>query len=649
MNYEEALAFIHSTAWQGSRPGLTRITELMEKLGNPEKDLKIVHVAGTNGKGSFCAMLDSVLSEAGYKTGLFTSPYIEFFEERIKFCGQMISKDELAETVSEVKDACLSMTDPPTEFEVLTAIGFCYFKKKNPDIVILECGMGGRLDSTNVIPSPVLSVITGISLDHVAFLGDTVEKIACEKAGIIKSGAPVLFGGHGESIKEIIKNRADELGAAYYEKDVSSLVLGKISLKGSSFNYKKYKNVKLSLIGAYQPENAATVIEAVSLLRQKGYKISDKDLRIGLKNAEWKGRFEKLCEYPPVFFDGGHNEEGVSAAIRTVKECFGKRKINIVSGVLKDKEYQKIAKKISSVAKKVYTVTPDNERALDARDYAEVIKENGTDAVAFDDFDTAVSQAYGDSSKSGTPLLCVGSLYSYPDFKKALKHADPDGAKGKKLKEKRLAKRLIAWICILTVMFLGINLLFESGIFASLFGKEVKYRTYPPLDDLCEPNWDENIFEDEEYMEKERFIRYTENSTTTPLVTDSDFASKGRIALFFKDYFDIVISGDSDAYNDLLTPEYIEEYGRKEPFTMQKLYEIEVVDLNSVSYLNKGKANQIIVYEFDVYYKIMENNGTYRNNLASDDKRPLRYFLYRYSETDEIKIFDIEEYKEIID
>ena len=169
MTYEEALSFIHSTEWQGSRPGLTRITELMSKLGNPEKTLNFVHVAGTNGKGSFCAMLDSVLRRAGYKTGLFTSPFIEFFEERIRYDGEMISKDELAETVSEVKDACLSMTDPPTEFEVLTAIGFVYFKKKNADIVILECGMGGRLDSTNVIPSPVLSVITGIALDHVAF------------------------------------------------------------------------------------------------------------------------------------------------------------------------------------------------------------------------------------------------------------------------------------------------------------------------------------------------------------------------------------------------------------------------------------------------------------------------------------------------
>ena len=270
MTYEEALSFIHSTEWQGSRPGLNRITELMEKLGNPEKTLNFVHVAGTNGKGSFCAMLDSVLRKAGYKTGLFTSPFIEFFEERIRFDGEMISKEELAETVSEVKDACLSMTDPPTEFEVLTAIGFVYFKKKNADIVILECGMGGRLDSTNIIPSPVLSVITGIALDHVAFLGDTVEKIAYEKAGIIKPSRPVLYGGKDKMAEEVIKSVALEKGCNYYKKDPSALTCGKISLKGSTFGYKKYNDLSLSLLGTYQPENAANVIEAVEILRGEG-------------------------------------------------------------------------------------------------------------------------------------------------------------------------------------------------------------------------------------------------------------------------------------------------------------------------------------------------------------------------------------------
>lgn len=650
MTYEEALSFIHSTEWQGSRPGLNRITELMEKLGNPEKTLNFVHVAGTNGKGSFCAMLDSVLRKAGYKTGLFTSPFIEFFEERIRFDGEMISKEELAETVSYVKDACLSMTDPPTEFEVLTAIGFVYFKKKNADIVILECGMGGRLDSTNIIPSPVLSVITGIALDHVAFLGDTVEKIAREKAGIIKPSRPVLYGGKDKAAREIIKTAALEHGCAYYEKDRSALVCGKISLKGSTFGYKNYKKLTLSLIGTYQPENAANVVEAVEILRGEGYKISDKNLREGLKETEWKGRFERLCDYPPVFFDGGHNEEGVTAAVRTVKECFGKKKINVISGVLKDKDYKTIASKISEVSDTVYTVTPDSPRALDAKDYADVFKSKGKNALANESFSEAVKKAYERSLKSGTPILCVGSLYSYPDFKKALSDTDPNGVLGKKAKEKRLSKLMIATVCILTAIFLSLNLVFESGVLSSLFGEKIRYRDYPPLGEeyFHTPDWNENIFDNQEYLSKDRSIYYTSNNVTLLLEDDDDFESAGQIALFFREYFDAVINGDHEKYNSLLTELYKKEYGEKKPFTMQKIYDIEVIDLNCVNYINEGKANQITVYEFDVAYRIMENNGTFKNNITSDDKRPLRYFLYRYT-SGEIKIFDIEEYREILD
>ena len=649
MTYEEALSFIHSTEWQGSRPGLNRITELMEKLGNPEKTLNFVHVAGTNGKGSFCAMLDSVLRKAGYKTGLFTSPFIEFFEERIRYDGEMITKDELAETVSEVKDACLSMTDPPTEFEVLTAIGFVYFKKKNADIVVLECGMGGRLDSTNIIPSPLLSVITGIALDHVAFLGDTVEKIAYEKAGIIKPSRPVLYGGKDKAAKEVIKATALERGCSYYEKDHSALTCGKISLKGSRFGYKKYKNLSLSLLGTYQPENAANVIEAVEILRGMGYKISDKNLRDGLSDTEWKGRFERLRDYPPVFFDGGHNEEGVTAAVRTVKTCFGKKKINIISGVLRDKDYEKIASKIGSISDTVYTVTPDSPRALDAKDYAEVFTKNGKKAVANESFDEAVNKAYSASLKKGTPILCVGSLYSYPDFKKALIAADKNGTIGKKAKEKRIAKLMIAAVCILTALFLALNLILESGVFSSLFGEEIKYREYPPLGEeyFCTPDWEENIFEDNEYIKKDRLIHYSSNNVTLHLEDDDDFAAAGPIAQFFREHFNAIINGDHEAYNELLTDLYKNEYGEKAPFTMQKIYEIDVIDLNCVSYLNEGKANQITVYEFDVAYRIMDNNGTFRNNIMSDDKRAVRYFLYQYF-SGEIKIFDIEEYKVMI-
>ncbi len=645
MNYEEALSFIHSTEWQGSRPGLTRITELLERLSNPERGLKVVHVAGTNGKGSFCAMLDSVLREAGYKTGLFTSPFIEEFEERIQYCGEPISKEELAMTVGEVKDSCLAMSDPPTEFEVITAVGFSYFKKKNVDIVILECGMGGRLDSTNVIPDPVLSVITGISLDHVAFLGDTVEKIAAEKAGIIKETRPVLYGGRKGDAQRVIKKKAAELSSPYYEKSLSDIRLRKVSVKGSTFDYKKHKNIKLSLIGTYQPENASNVIEAVEILRRDGYRITDKHLRDGLKNAKWKGRFERLSEFPPVYFDGGHNEEGVNAAVRSVRECFGKKKINIISGVLKDKDYEKIGKKISSVADCVYTVTPDSPRALDAAEYAEVIKKNGVEAYACEGFDDAVKKGYERALKNGRPLLCVGSLYSYPDFKKALKNADKDGTTAKKAKEKLLAKRMVRWVCILIAVFIALNLLFESGILNGLFSDKIKYREYPPIEDLYPADFTEDLEDlknDKEYMSKDQFIEFTEGNVTTQLSSPEDFEAKGELAQFFKVYFDAVRSGDEETYNSLLSDAYKKEFGEKEPFTVQRIYDIEVVKRYT-----EEISEEITAYVFDVGYRIMMNNGTYRNNLYSDTMRAMQYVLYKYP-SGRIEIFRMSEYLEII-
>lgn len=647
MNYEEAISFIHSTLWQGSRPGLSRITELLSKIGNPEKDLKVVHVAGTNGKGSFCAMLDSVLRKAGYKTGLFTSPYIEFFEERIQYDGAPISKDELTELVDEIKDVCLSMEDKPTEFEVLTALGFLYFKKKNVDIAIIECGMGGRLDSTNVIPSPVLSVITGISLDHVAFLGDTIEKIAAEKAGIIKENRPVLYGGIDDSARNVIKAKALSLNAVYHEKDFSALRNVKSSRRGSIFDYKNHKKLTLSLIGSYQPENAANVIEAVKILKCEGFDIPEQAMREGLRNAVWKGRFERLCDYPEVYFDGGHNEEGVSAAVKSVRACFGKKKINVISGVLADKDYEKIAAEISGVAKNVYTVTPDNSRALDAEEYANVFKKSGVNALPCNSFDEAVSKGYTQSARDGRPLLCVGSLYSYPDFKKALTKTDGDGSVGGKAKEKRLAKRLIAWVLALIAIFLCANLFLESGVLEGFLKEEIKYNEFPRVDDLCAPDWEENIFEDEEYMSKERFVRYTSNNTTTILETDADYATQSPAVNLFKEYFEAVINGDVYAYNSLLSDEYKEKNGEKAPFTMQKLYDIELENLDDVSYINEGTPDQITVYLFNVSYRIMDNNGTYRDNLVSGDKRAMKYTLYKYP-SGEIRINDMTEYYWVI-
>lgn len=647
MNYEEAIEFIHSTEWQGSRPGLTRITELMDKLGNPQESLKIIHVAGTNGKGSFCAMLDSVLREAGYKTGLFTSPYIEFFEERIQVGGELIPKDELAEIVTEIAPHCLSMSDTPTEFEVLTAIGYSYFAKKMVDVAIVECGMGGRLDSTNVITSPVLSVITGISLDHVAFLGDTVEKIAAEKAGIIKAGRPVLYGGKEEAARKVIKARAKELGSLYKEKDPSAIHGVKTTKRGIRFNYKKYKNINLALLGSYQPDNCSNVIEAVELLNKNGFKITEKAMREGLSKAVWKGRFEKLCELPEVYFDGGHNEEGVTAAVDTVKRRFGKKKINVISGVLRDKDYEKIANEISSVSANVYTVTPNNPRALDAESYAKQFRKNSVLATPCKSYAEAVGKAFKQSAKDGRPLLCVGSLYSYPDFKSALSDVDPSGDIRRKAKERQMAKRMVSVVLILIAVFLAINLVFESGVLNRLFGEDIKYRDYPPIDDLYPIVPSFNIFEYEPYMEKLRGFTYTSEGVSQYLETDEEIKQRGEYAVFFDKYFTAVINGDTDTYNSLLSASYKKKKGEKDDFTMQMLYDMEVIYTDSY-YLNENTPNQIAVYEFDVGYRIMMNNGTYRNNLHSDDRRDMKYVLYRY-QSGEILIHNMTEYYLIID
>ena len=413
MTYEEALQYIHSICWTFTKPGLERITELCEKLGDPQKDLKFVHVAGTNGKGSFCSMLDSVLRHAGCKTGLFTSPYIKVFNERMQFCGENISDSELAEIAEYVKPFADAMEDKPTEFELITAIGFEFFKRKKCDVVILEAGMGGRLDSTNIIDSSLLSVITGISLDHTAFLGDTVEKIAAEKAGIIKQGGAVLFGGKSKSVEEVIKAKAAEMNADYHFADKSSLEITASDLSGSTFNYKSYSELKLPLLGLYQPENAANVLCAVEILEAKGMNIPEKAVREGLLAARWPARFEIISREPLIIFDGAHNPEGIETAVASIKRYFGDRKVCILTGVMRDKDYNYIASKFSEIANRAFTITPANPRALPAEEYAAVLEGVGIKAQAYSAVADALADAKEYARESNTALVCLGSLYMY--------------------------------------------------------------------------------------------------------------------------------------------------------------------------------------------------------------------------------------------
>lgn len=416
MNYTEALKYIHGVNWTFCKPGLERIGELCEKLGHPERKLKFVHVAGTNGKGSFCSMLDSVLRAAGYKTGLYTSPYIREFNERMRVDGENIKNEVLADITSRVRPIADSMKDKPTEFELITAIAFQYFYESGCEIVVLEAGMGGRLDSTNIIREPLLSVITGIALDHTDYLGDTVAKIAKEKAGIIKDNAPVLYGGEDDEAREVIRATAKAVNSEFFDIDYGNLVNLTSSLDGTSFDYKSHKNIKINLLGLYQPKNAAEVLEAIEILRSRGMNISDSAVKRGLEEARWQARFEIISKEPLVIFDGAHNPQGISSAVQSIKHYFGEEKVYVLTGVLRDKEYNFIAGELSRVAERAFTLTPMSPRALQANEYASVLSSYGVQATPYESIEAALTAAKQAAKEAKKPLICLGSLYTYADI-----------------------------------------------------------------------------------------------------------------------------------------------------------------------------------------------------------------------------------------
>ncbi len=416
MNYKEAREYIHTINWEFCKPGLERIKELCQGLGNPQNNLKFIHVAGTNGKGSFCSMLSSVLTEAGYKTGLYTSPYIKCFNERMAINKESISNEELVEITKRVKLVADKMKEKPTEFELVTAIALEYFKQNKCDYVVLECGLGGRLDSTNIVKTTVLSVITGISLDHVSILGDTIEKIASEKAGIIKEGIPCLWCGESKEAEQIIKKKAEEQNAELFLVNHNSIKINEATLDGTCFDFEGYKDIKIKLLGTYQPINASNVLTAIEILKSKGLKIQESHVRQGLEKTSWSARFERILNTPPMIFDGGHNAEGVFSAVESIERYFPDEKVYIITGVMRDKDYNVIAKRVSQVADKVFTVTPDNPRALSAKDYAQVYSSLGVDSQPFDNALSAVKACIFEAKQSNKAIICLGSLYMYKEI-----------------------------------------------------------------------------------------------------------------------------------------------------------------------------------------------------------------------------------------
>ncbi len=413
MDYTQSLDYIHSISWTFCKPGLERIARLCELLGHPERELRFIHVAGTNGKGSFCSMMSSILTKSGYRTGLYTSPYIRFFNERMCIDGEPISDDELAEITTYVRPFADSMEDTPTEFELITAVALEYFRRNGCDVVVLEAGMGGRLDSTNIIREPLLSVITGIALDHMAFLGDTVEQIAAEKAGIIKDGRPVLFGGDDKVAAQVISDTARERGSDYFAVDYSALCVKSATLDGTSFDFGKWQDMRLGLLALYQPRNACVVLSAVDILNRHGFAVDETAVREGIAKARWQARFEIIDREPLTIFDGAHNPQGVDSAVDSVKHYFGDDRVYILTGVLKDKDYTYIASRLSEIASRAFVLSPDSPRALPAEEYADVLGSNGVDAMPFASLEEAYRAARDAAKRDGVPLICLGSLYTY--------------------------------------------------------------------------------------------------------------------------------------------------------------------------------------------------------------------------------------------
>ncbi|MEA4965473.1 MAG: folylpolyglutamate synthase/dihydrofolate synthase family protein [Oscillospiraceae bacterium] len=419
MTVNDAIAYIHSVCWKGSIPGLERTQTLLRLMGNPEKKLKFVHIAGTNGKGSTAAMTASILRKAGYRTGLFTSPFLYCFQERMQVDGENISDEDLVAITEFVKPLADAMEELPTEFELVSCIAFEYFLRKKCDIVVLEVGMGGALDSTNVIETPEVAVITNIGLDHTEYLGDTVEKIAETKAGIFKEGGRAVVYRGVPSVEAVFERVCAARHVSLKKADFAHLHSVRHSLEGQVFDCGDRKGLSLSLLGDHQLHNAAVVLSVADTLIEAGYSISEANIRDGFRDVRWPGRFDIMRRDPLFIIDGGHNPQCIEALAKNVRDYLPGRKLTILTGVLADKDYADMYRPFLPCAKEFFCVTPPNPRRLEAEHLAAFLRNVGASATACADIPSAVRAAIRAAGADGV-VLCFGSLYIIGDIKTAL-------------------------------------------------------------------------------------------------------------------------------------------------------------------------------------------------------------------------------------
>lgn len=430
----DPVAWINTPRWQTSRLGLSRMVDLLERLGRPQDDLRFVHVAGTNGKGSVCAYLASVLQAAGYKVGLFTSPFILCFEERIRVNGENIRAEELARAVQAVRPAAEAVEadtgDHPTEFELMAAVAFEHFRAVGCDIVVLEVGLGGRLDATNVIDASEASVICRIGLDHTDLLGDTVAAIAGEKAGIVKPGCPVASWPQEREAMAIIEAVAAERGCELVVPDFSQLAVE--PLAGAALRRFSWQGQELEtrLLGSYQPFNAALALETVRVLRGRGWDIPEEAEVAGIASARWPGRFEMVAASPLTIVDGGHNPQGAEALAASLADLLGEEgrgSVDFALGVLADKDYPAMVRAVAPWARSFSVYAPTSPRALSADELAACVREVLGEEGRADDVPVRVCAEAAEALRAARAAagsqgvaVAFGTLYAIADLMAAL-------------------------------------------------------------------------------------------------------------------------------------------------------------------------------------------------------------------------------------
>ena len=410
MTGQEAVNLIHERAWTGRKPGLSRTFTLLERLGSPHEKLKFVHITGTNGKGSTAAMVSSILTQAGLRTGLYTSPHLWTFHERFQVDGVPISDAMLGELGELVIKAGEGMEDPPTEFELMTALGLEFFLRMKCDIVVLEVGLGGRLDSTNVIPAPEAAVITNIGLEHTQELGNSRTLIAQEKSGIIKKGCSTVLYHHSGEVEDVVKEVCRQMESPLTVTAPQTLEVLESNRDGQTFRYRGKGPYHISLLGPHQLYNAMTALDTIWTLSHRSWKIEEQAVAQGLENAVWPARLELVRRNPDILLDGGHNPQCMAALHDALEELYPGKKMIFLTGVLGDKDYPDMINKILPLAKSFVTITPDSPRALSAQELADYLHGLGVQADACETTEQGIQQALALAGPEDVVCAC-GSLY----------------------------------------------------------------------------------------------------------------------------------------------------------------------------------------------------------------------------------------------